>query len=638
MTQLRTYDGYVLSGIIVGLGIAGARLENNIPLYMMLAVIVLSVVLVIFDRIDKRQYPILVYFICLGMVYQLSLLSNYVVGTDIHYEYYFALHVYNTGHWDTSVGHTYNTAISTTVILPYIARWLHIPLAWAFKVIPPLFLSGIPVVVYWIVRREFKDAKTAFLSAFFLISVPTMFLELSGLAKQAFAELFLIACLGLVVFDVFRKAWQRYVAIVVTGLLTVLMHYSMGGALFAYLLGAILLLVVGKLVFRIRGGIRVGYLCLVTAVIMGLGLLYYHSVAQGTAYNDVAGSITAEIQRVLPKPKPPDVVPPTTIAALPAAEQPNQKTTPFPTPKESALMEDRQSPTAQQHWEYPEPAVQLALGGDFMEVGTFPKIFRVFQYATEIIIITGGVAILIRYKRHSVGYLAMLVTSGGLLLMVAFWPGFSPILNASRFYNLALLFAAPAIVVGGELIFRSKRVLALAILLPYFIFTSGIVFEMLGITDLTTITMPYSHALSALRTDSTAVFTANDIKARDWVAVNDAYPVYGDMWGSTAVTEVKTNLSGTAAYRLTDAELDTLPVYVHYFVFAADEPTPRLVPDDCYIILRERNTEKQELTYYTGVGMRKTISYDKAGFNAVLRNRPIAFQAGDAIVYGAKEK
>lgn len=589
--------GYALSGIILALGITGARLQNNIPLYIMLALIAVSLILVVFDRIKEKQYPVLIYCTCLGLIYQLSLLTNFLTGTDIHYEYYFALQTYGAnGHWDYTIQHSYNAAMSISVFIPVLAQALHIPLEWAFKIIPPLFMSGVPVIVYYIAKKEF-DSKTAFLAVFFFISVPTMFLELSGLAKQAIGELFLAACLGLVIYDVFSLKWARYVFIGMLGILAIVSHYSMGGSLMCFLIGAIILLLVGRFIFKRKAGIHVGYLSLVVALVFGFGVLFYGSTAQGVPLDDITGAASSQL----------GIISPSTVETGNATQ----------------FISEVESPTYESHWQYPEPAVALALGGDFASVSTIPRVFRIFQYITEALIIIGVGVILWHYKRHSLGYIVMVILGGGLLAMVAFAPGFSPIFNATRFYNLALLFLAPAVVVGGRLIFRSYKVLAILILIPYFAFTSGAVFELMETQSINTISVPYSHALSAIRTDSTALFTEHDIEARDWIKANNAFPVYGDLWGSTAISEVQSNLGETT--------------YVYYLIYIQSEGQPKQVPDDCYIYLRERNTENEEITYYTGVGLRRTNSYAEVGFYNVLDGRPLVFQSGNAMVYGPKE-
>jgi len=610
------YIGYILSATILTLGVIGARLQSNTALFIMLAVIILALALVVFNKVKEKQYPVLIFCITLGLVYQLTLLSNHLVGTDIHYEYYFALQTYNGGYWDYTIGHSYNSAVSISVFLPMLAKFFHIPLEWAFKVVPPLFLAGIPVVTYYIFKKEF-NSKTAFLAVFFFISVPTLFLELSGLAKQAIGELFLIVCLGLVIYNVFNLKRARYVLIGLFAVLTMLSHYSMGGVLFCYLLGAIVLLIIGKYVFKLKPSISLRYLAVTVVIVTVLGGAFYGWVAQGAPLKDMIGSValTSGIE----------VAPSSVIDPVTKPDTSEGAVSPLVSPGSPVA-----GSSGYKHWVYPEPAVKVALGGDFFDVGFVPKIFRILQYITQLLIVIGCIVILKNYKKHSSGFLACFILSGILLGMTAFLPGFSPIFNASRFYSLVLLFMSPAAIIGGKLIFRNYKVLVIAILIPYFVFTSGAVFEMSNIKDLTVISIPYSHALSATRIDSTAVFTENDINVRDWVKANDAFPVYGDMWGSTAMFEVQSNMG-------TGTLLKTEDKYVYCFVFRENESEPEEIPSSCYMILRERNTEREEITYQVGVGLRKTLSYEEVGFNEVLDDRPIMYQAGNAIVYGPKE-
>jgi len=604
------YPGYVLSATTLTLAILGARLESNGILYFMLATIIVSLLLVVFDRIPEKQYPFLIFFMGLGLIYQLTLMSNYLVGTDIHYEYYFAVQTYNSGGWDSTIPHSYNSATAISVFLPAMAKLLGIPLVWAFKVIPPLFLAGIPVVTYYIFRREF-DPKTAFLSVFFFISIPTMFLELSGLAKQAIGELFLVMCLGLVAYRVFDRRWARYVLIGLLAVLTAVSHYSMGGTLFAYLLGAVVLFPIGKYVFKMDSGINLKWLTLTVVVFTLIGTGFYSWAAQGSPLKDITASAGMTSGIIA---GPTDILAEDTLMGMPNTG-------------------DRDGGSQYEHWVYPEPAVAVALGADFAQVGPVSKVFRIFQYTTQVLIVVGGIAILVRYKQRSLGYLVFLCLSGVLLGMVVFYPGFSPLFNATRFYNLILLFMAPAAIIGGKLVFRNYKALTIVLLIPYFLFTTGVVFEATQETDLTSITIPYSHALSANRIDTTGMFTDDDMEVRDWVKANDAFPVYGDLWGSAVLFEVQSNLGTEANTLLPDVDW-----YVNSFVYREGDSAPKPVPDDSYIYLRERNVDREEITYQSGVGLRRTRSYDDAGFRDVLAGRTILYQAGSAVVYGPKEE
>ena len=630
------HKGYILSAITLTLSVLGARLQENIFLYAMLAVIVLSVVLVCWDKVNPKQYPVLIFFMCLGLVYQTTLLSDHLIGTDIHYEYQFALRTFSSGYWDYTLGHSYNSSTSISVFLPFLARFLHIPLDWAFKVVPPLFLAGIPTVTYFIFKKEF-NTKVAFITAFFFVSVPTVLVELPGNARQSIGEFFLVLSLFLIISNVIKKKLVRYPLMGLFAILTMLAHYSMGGILWAYMFGAVVLLLAAKYLLKLKPTVHLGLLFLTFAIIVPLGLLFYGWADRGAALNDITSVVSFQVSRITEDK--PIVVTTTDELNVPPSRPITPDTSRPPSPDASAAGRPTQSEPPIPLWGsggavdattwllQVDPMLAFATGGDFFISSPIGKLFRLFQYMTQLLIILGVIVILKNFRKHSPEYLALCFLGVVMMALVMFYPGMSTLLNATRFYNLALLFMAPAIVVGGKLLLRNYKVLVIGVLIPYFVFTSGAMFELTKSTNISTIEIPYTHALSAIRMDTAPVLTHSDIIVRDWVKANDKFPIYGDVGGTNALLAVQSNL-GLDVNKLLDKWLVT------WFVFRKGRLDP--VPDDYYIMLRERNVEREELTHQIGVGLRRIQSYDEAGFYKILENRPIIFQSGNARVYGFK--
>jgi len=73
--------------------------------------------------------------------------------------------------------------------------------------------------------------------------------------------------------------------------------------------------------------------------------------------------------------------------------------------------------------------------------------------------------------------------------------------------------------------------LALPILLLYFIFTSGLVFELVGQSNTSVVDTPYSFALSSSRLDLTGIFNRRDGAAARWLSqhASDNSTVYTDV-------------------------------------------------------------------------------------------------------------
>ena len=192
---------------------------------------------------------------------------------------------------------------------------------------------------------------------------------------------------------------------------------------------------------------------------------------------------------------------------------------------------------------------------------------------------------------------------------------------------MALLFLAPALVVGGKCLLRNYKILVLVIMIPYFIFTSGVVFEATKCTNIDSVYIPYSHALSASRVDSTGLYTSADVEVRDWIVDNgiSAY-TRSDLWAGILINEKVGNYAHTGA------------VYPYFLYNSKGRGDIDDTPDEFYIFLRERNTIREELTINIlgRVGTRNIESYDAVNFDEVLAGRSIVYQVGNAMVYGPR--
>jgi uncharacterized membrane protein len=125
-------------------------------------------------------------------------------------------------------------------------------------------------------------------------------------------------------------------------------------------------------------------------------------------------------------------------------------------------------------------------------------------------------------------------------------PNFANMLNTTRMYHITLITLAPFCILGGEIIWlavtapwdklkhsmlttttgagvddrRYPAFIALAMLIPYFVFTSGLAYEITrqDITD--SVDTPYSIALSSYRLDLAGIFQKQDGIAAEWLSQN----------------------------------------------------------------------------------------------------------------------
>ena len=595
LTIVLRYLKGLTSYLLPTLAILGAVFQNNLFTYALIIGICVVVCQVAFDKLNEKHYPHLVFAISLALLYQTTLISPGLIGTDVHTEYYFYYKALNG--WDISIPHSYNSAIGTTVIAPFLTNYLHISGYWIYKAVFPFLFAFVPLLLYHIFRKQF-GTKIAFLSAFFFVSIPTYMLEMIGLPRQMLAELMFAVCLSLIMVS----GWKlriRIPLLIVCSILGAMFHYVIGPAMWLYFgLGCILLL------FYKNRSIPIKWLAVIIAVLFIASISYYTVIAQGVPLASLAGSSYAQLHRTfsfIPR------EPPTILPALPSGAPP----IPLPPPEPP-----RTGFFAQQ-----EPMIRAALGMDFTDVSVLGKTFRIFQYATQLCIIAGCIQ-LFRYRRkYSAEYLCFCVVSVLLLTCCILLPRFSNILNASRFYHLSLFLLAPTLVLGGLLILRNVKILTLCLVIPYFLFTSGFIFEATQQTSIQTLDVPYSISLSSQRVNVTGIFTENDIAVRDWAVENDLGFVYADINGCLLFSE--------------KVEMDW-PLNWRYLYNALENAEFK---EGKYIFLSERNNQTETLTFkpMTGesaTGMRQDYSYswiDQRFRNKEITSR-VVYQIGDAMI------
>jgi len=131
-----------------------------------------------------------------------------------------------------------------------------------------------------------------------------------------------------------------------------------------------------------------------------------------------------------------------------------------------------------------------------------------------------------KLKKHQFGdqYFVFIATAAVFLVALIAVPGLANTLDATRFYHILLFLLAPLCILGGATIIKivSKRerifwvsILLLLVLVPYFLFQTGFVYE---------ITKSESTSVSLSKDRMSPV----DLYAT--VGYTDAYSVFGAQW------------------------------------------------------------------------------------------------------------
>ena len=540
--------------ITLGIGFAAllcavlsARLGIPVIAYGVVVATVLSMILCAWGGLDSKATPYLVFLLALAFLYQTTLITNNLIGTDINTEYYFYQKTLLHG-WNPAFPDVYNTAVGSSLIAPAITKFLHIPGYWIYKVIFPFLFAFVPVILYQIYKQEFKD-KVAFLACVLTVTLPTYLLEMTGLPRQQLGELMLALCLLMIAIRPMMMRWL-VVWLVVCGSLAYLFHYVMGPIVLTFSMGMIATL----LVIRILGKwwkspppvkFPVKWLVVCTIIPAIIGFTYYTNVAGGAVSRDLIstakwaydGAVSAFGGHGAP-------------VQPPIAQQPI--TTTGTTVTESPL----------HYLTHQEPVILTALGLDFNNTDVLGKVFRVFQLLIEISLLLGCIWLLLARKKPSAEYIGITVVGIVMLAACVVLPRLSNIINATRVYQLALFGLAPIIVIGATVIFRNLKVVVVTLLVPYVILTTGATFELVHETNISAVTAPYSIALSNYRIHATGAYTDGDADVAKWIELNNVQPVLTDIGGMLLLSQ------GEDPY--------------NYIVWIAASTSPLLPQDDRY--------------------------------------------------------
>lgn len=175
---------------------------NNIILIIMLVLIPVYVVSIIFLRkwIPKSTYFIAIGAISVALLLMNGLPSHYLLGDDVHFEYYAFLTTLNNLQWDiNSYTHLVNATLSTSILPTIYEQILGINTFYIYKVVYNLIFSLTPLAVY-LLSRKYIGEHGAFLSSFFFVSQITFLYSMQGLMRQGIAILF-FALVMVVLFD-----------------------------------------------------------------------------------------------------------------------------------------------------------------------------------------------------------------------------------------------------------------------------------------------------------------------------------------------------------------------------------------------------------------------------------------------------
>ena len=555
--------------------------QGNILLLVLLSLIALVVTLVAFGKfIPTKLYPLAILAISISLLWHWSLISPGLTAFDINHEYYLQKLVLSNSVWNYARAGAVNAMLSIVMLAPIYSLLLHLDTVWLFKIFYPLLFSLVPLALFQGYKRQTSD-KIAFLAVFFFMSWTTFFADAGGNPRQAIAELFLALSI-LAFLDKEMGALRRTSLLIIFGLSLVVSHYGTSYIYMLYLLMALPLLSLWRstIVNRLKEGKVTRFSKFRHRVIIT------HQLPKLTIKPRLQSTLTGTYVILF-------IVfclawymyvssssPLTSIVKIGDHIYHSLSTDLF-------VLEARDQQVVQ-------ALGLMPMRGREVEW----EIARIIQYITQFFIVVGVLGLIANWRktRFYPEFAAMSLATMVILAICVILPQFANQLNMSRIYHLTLFFLAPFCILGGIATFRwlsrilrlrwlqsnhtALKLVVILVVVPYFLFTTGFIFELTGAT-------PTSRALSLYRADW-AIMTEPEIRASKWlanVAGGENFRIYADAYG------------GGALYQELGGRIWRLP------------PAKPIKSAPSYIFLRHWNIAHNEVILFRIVGVQEVLEH-----------------------------
>jgi uncharacterized membrane protein len=198
---------------------------NNIILLLLVIIVSAILLCTLSERIVPRvAYPLAVLAVSLFLLFHTTFISNYIIGYDVHLEFYLANLTFNRGAWDLTIPHEYNAMLSVTVLPVIYSNFLNLDLNWVFKVVYPLIFSMVPLSLF-VAYRKLTSSRIALLSVFFFMSIDVFYFAMLGLDRQMIGEFF-FALLILLLVESKISVPKRTLLFIIFSAGLVISHYA----------------------------------------------------------------------------------------------------------------------------------------------------------------------------------------------------------------------------------------------------------------------------------------------------------------------------------------------------------------------------------------------------------------------------
>jgi len=385
--------------------------DNNSFILLLISIISITIILsVLSDKfLSKDHYPFAIFMISISLLYMMSLISPYIIGWDIHTEYYFADLVHNASFWNSSIHDNVNAMLSIVILPIFYSNFLNLPIDQIFKFIYPLLFSLVPLGLYELYKKETGEI-IAFISVCFFMSSIVFFGEMPLLCRQEIAELFLV----LLIILIFNKKMdidpgKKKILIILFSISLIVSHYGTSYIFIFYLLSGFVLIFLFSNYTLAKPNKNLTLGVIILYIVMCL--TWYIYVSGSSSFSTIVGIISNIY---------------------------------------SSLGEFT-SPTTR------DPLILKRIF--FTNLTLLETIKILLEYITMLFIAIGIINLCLIIKNnkkeeYNIEFFSMALVSIAIIAMSIGLPYFAGYLNMSRLYFQALIIISPFFVFGGTMFFR----------------------------------------------------------------------------------------------------------------------------------------------------------------------------------------
>ncbi|MEM2779675.1 MAG: DUF2206 domain-containing protein [Candidatus Bathyarchaeia archaeon] len=523
--------------------------DNAFLLLLIVAIAAVFILGLISRRFQSLNlYTLSILMIGLSLLYHTSLISNYIIalGSDVPVEY----SVFKITETNAKWSHIFllpehlgygrlNSMLSVTILPTIYSKLLNAGPTWIYKILYPTLFSFVPLILFKLWQRNF-GSKKAFVAIFLLMAQNTFYTEIAVLNRQMIGELFFALILFIIVKNGLKK-FQKMLFFVIFSFALIVSHYAIAEILLFFLT---LVLICLFLIKRSAGNITLTMVVLFSVMMF----VWYIFTSNSTVFKSIVNYGNYVYSQL----------------------------------SDFLSLESRGE------------TVLRGLGLE--QPPTVWNLFsRMFAYTTEFFIAIGFIGLTTRRIKYNFSKEEYSLTLSAIFFLSALIlvPGLANTMNMSRFYHLLLFFLAPIFVLGAEFIIKltfkhqseiKLSILVLTILIPYFLFQTGFIYEIVK-------NQSWSLPLSGYRMDpiflkwATRYFAESEVIGAIWlskyVARNNSM-TYADAISTSSLL----NGYGMMIYGLNMGRLSNATNFIHdsYIYLNSLNAVNNIVITDMYLL------------------------------------------------------